>query len=54
MAEGSLSNHMVANAVVVEIVFENEFFLPSGSPLSVADLNFVLSSQPLHAFARCS
>lgn len=54
MAEGSLSSHIVTNAVMVEIEFENNFFLLLGSPVSVADLNFVFSSQPLHAFTRCS
>lgn len=42
-AEGSLSNHIDTNAVMVEIEFENNFFLLLGSPVSVADLNFVLS-----------
>lgn len=54
MAEGSLSSHIVTNAVMVEMEFENNFFLLLGSPVSVADLNFVFSSQPLHAFTRCS
>lgn len=39
---------------MVEMEFENNFFLLLGSPVSVADLNFVFSSQPLHAFTRCS
>lgn len=55
-AEGlrDLSNHIVTNAVMVEIEFENNLFLLLGSPVSVADLNFVLSCQPLRAFTRSS
>lgn len=53
-AEGSLSNHIVTEAVMVEMESENNFFLLLGSPVSVADLKFVLSCQPLHAFMRCS
>lgn len=52
-AEGSLSNHIVTNAAMVEIEFENNFFRLLGSPVSVADINVVLSCQPLHAFTRC-